>query len=119
MKRLIFFLEEPSAEEMLKAVLAKLSPDHVHAEFKVFEGKQDLEKGLPRTLRAWRVPDCTFVVIRDQDSGFLNYIADVGLNPGVKLKVRSRNCSAESVQVAIGDKELSLGLGAAAKVMVR
>jgi len=69
MKRLIFFLEEPSAEEMLKAVLPKLLPDHVHAEFKVFEGKQDLEKGLPRILRAWRVPDCTFVVIRDQDSG--------------------------------------------------
>jgi len=68
-KRLIFLLEEPSAEEMLKAVLPKVLPDHIHPEFKVFEGKQDLEKGLTRTLKAWRMPHCAFIVIRDQDSG--------------------------------------------------
>ena len=32
MKRLIFLLEEPSAEEMLKAVLPKVLPDHIHPE---------------------------------------------------------------------------------------
>ena len=69
MKRLIFLLEEPSAEEMLKAVLPKVLPDHIHPEFKVFEGKQDLEKSLARTLKAWRIPQCSFVVMRDQDSG--------------------------------------------------
>jgi hypothetical protein len=69
MKRLIFLLEEPSAEEMLKGMLPKVLPGDVHPEFKVFEGKQDLEKGLSRTLRAWRIPNCAFVVIRDQDSG--------------------------------------------------
>ncbi len=69
MKRMIFLLEEPSAEEMLKAVLPKVLPDHIHPEFKVFEGKQDLEKGLTRTLKAGRIPHCTFIVIRDQDSG--------------------------------------------------
>lgn len=68
MKRLIFMLEEPSAEEMLKGILPKVLPASVHPEFKVFEGKQDLEKGLVRTLKAWRAPDCAFVVIRDQDS---------------------------------------------------
>lgn len=58
--------------------------------------------------------------IRDQDTDFLNYIASAGLNPGVKVKVISRIRGAESVQIDLGsEKELSLGLGAAAKVMVR
>lgn len=69
MKRLIFFLEEPSAKEMLQAVLPKILPEFIYPEFKVFEGKKDLEKRLARTLKAWRVPQCAFVVLRDQDSG--------------------------------------------------
>lgn len=69
MKRLIFLLEEPSAKEMLKVVLPKVTPEHFHTEFKVFEGKQDLEKGLARTLKAWRIPNCAFIVLRDQDAG--------------------------------------------------
>ena len=32
------------------------------------EGKQDLEKNVPRKLRAWREPGVRFVVMRDQDS---------------------------------------------------
>lgn len=69
MKRMVFFLEEPSAEEMLKAILPRILPDPVHPEFKIFEGKQDLEKGLGRILRAWRTPHCAFLILRDQDSG--------------------------------------------------
>lgn len=69
MKRLVFLLEEPSAEEMLKGILPKLLLRNIHPEFKVFEGKQDLEKRLPGILRAWRVPHCCFIVLRDQDSG--------------------------------------------------
>jgi DtxR family Mn-dependent transcriptional regulator len=58
--------------------------------------------------------------IRDQDTEFLNYIASAGLNPGIKVKVTARNSSAESVQVDVGSgASLSLGYGAAAKVMVR
>lgn len=59
--------------------------------------------------------------IRDQDAEFLNYIANAGLNPGVKLEVVARSRSAESVDVAIqpGGKSLTLGYGAASKVMVR
>ncbi|PXA03325.1 metal-dependent transcriptional regulator [Coraliomargarita sinensis] len=58
--------------------------------------------------------------IRDQDTGFLNYIASAGLNPGIKVKVTARNPSAESVQVDVGPGDQhSLGFGAAAKVMVR
>lgn len=69
MRRLIFLLEEPSAEEMLKGILPRMLAEHIYPEYKVFEGKQDLEKKLPIILRAWRVPDCSFIIIRDQDSG--------------------------------------------------
>lgn len=69
MRRLIFLLEEPSAEEMLKGILPRILPEGVYPEYKIFEGKQDLEKRLPIILRAWRVPDCSFIVMRDQDSG--------------------------------------------------
>lgn len=31
------------------------------------EGKQDLEKSVPRKLRAWREPGVRFVVVRDND----------------------------------------------------
>lgn len=69
MRRLIFLLEEPSAEEMLKGILPRILSEDVHPGYKVFEGKQDLEKSLPIILRAWRIPDCFFIVMRDQDSG--------------------------------------------------
>ncbi len=69
MRRLIFLLEELSAMEMLKGMLPGILPEDVVPEYKVFEGKQDLEKSLPIILRAWRVPNCSFVVMRDQDSG--------------------------------------------------
>jgi DtxR family Mn-dependent transcriptional regulator len=59
--------------------------------------------------------------ISDQDTDFLNYIAETGLNPGVSLQVRARNTSAESVQIKLvgSGESLTLGLGAAAKVLVR
>ena len=69
MRRLIFLLEEPSAEAMLRGVLPRILPEDCSPEFKVFEGKQDLERRLTRVLKAWRTPDCAFVVLRDQDSG--------------------------------------------------
>ena len=59
--------------------------------------------------------------ISDQDPGFLNYIAESGLNPGVVLKVLVRNMSSESVcvQLVSSGESMTLGLGAAAKVLVR
>lgn len=33
------------------------------------EGKQDLEKSVPKKLRAWREPGVRFVVLRDNDGG--------------------------------------------------
>ncbi len=69
MRQLVFFLEEPSAREMLKGLLPKFLPEEIYTRFVVFEGKQDLEKRLPKRLRAWRQPDSLFLVLRDQDGG--------------------------------------------------
>lgn len=68
MNQLVFFLEEPSAREMLKGLLPTLLPDEVIPRFVVFEGKQDLEKQLLRKLRGWRTPNTYFAVLRDKDS---------------------------------------------------
>jgi hypothetical protein len=65
----VFFLEELSAKEMLSGILPKILPDNIQPRFVVFEGKQDLEKQLVRRLRLWRMPNCQFFVLRDQDSG--------------------------------------------------
>jgi hypothetical protein len=69
MKTLAFFLEEPSAKEMLMGLLPRILPDSIQVRYLVFRGKQDLEKNLKRRLRGWMTPDSLFVVLRDQDSG--------------------------------------------------
>jgi hypothetical protein len=76
MSHLVFFLEEPSAREMLQGVLPKILAEDISTQFVVFEGKQDLEKRLPIRLKAWRNPDSLFVVLRDQDSGDCMRIKD-------------------------------------------
>jgi DtxR family Mn-dependent transcriptional regulator len=82
----------------------------------------EMVHGLVETLVECPVrTSVTVARISDQDTVFLNYIAEAGLNPGVSLKVSSRSLSAESVEVILADggERLTLGLGAAAKVLVR
>jgi hypothetical protein len=69
MKTIVFFLEEPSAREMLEGVLPRVLPENIQVRYLVFQGKQDLEKNLKRKLRGWRIPESVFVIMRDQDSG--------------------------------------------------
>jgi len=68
MKHIVFLLEELSAKEMLKGLLPRLAPE-INYRCIVFEGKQDLEKNVIKKIRAYRVPDSQFVVLRDQDAG--------------------------------------------------
>lgn len=67
MSRIVFLLEEYSMKVLLEGLLPRLIPGLkflcIH-----HEGKQDLEKSIPKKLRAWREPDVRFVVVRDQDS---------------------------------------------------
>lgn len=69
MRELVFCLEEASAQAMLEGLLPRLFPDGgLIYRFITFEGKQDLEKQLPRKLRGYQNPLAKFVVLRDQDS---------------------------------------------------
>ncbi len=43
-EHLVFFLEEPSAQDFLQALLPRVLPPHITPHFLVFEGKQDLGK---------------------------------------------------------------------------
>jgi hypothetical protein len=45
-EHLVFFLEEPSAQDFLEIVLPQILPTRITPHFVVFEGKQDLEKRL-------------------------------------------------------------------------
>ena len=69
MQHLVFLLEEQSAREMLQGIVPRLIPATVQTTYIVFEGKQDLEHNLQRKIRNWQMPNTTFVVLRDQDSG--------------------------------------------------
>ncbi len=65
---LVFFLEEPSAREMLKGLLKHLLAPGINPRYIVFEGKRDLERRLVKRLRGWRLPESRFVILCDQDS---------------------------------------------------
>jgi len=64
MKKIVFLLEEPSMKAFIEEFLPHLIPD---LEFLCIthEGKQDLEKSIPRKLKAFRRE--LFVIIRDND----------------------------------------------------
>lgn len=68
MSRVVFLLEEKSMQVLLDGLLPRVFPT---LEFLCIphEGKQDLEKSIPRKLRAWREPGVRFVIVRDNDNG--------------------------------------------------
>ncbi len=53
----------------LLGLLPRILPEGVPFRLISHEGKQDLERSIPRKLRAWQNPEARFVVVRDQDSG--------------------------------------------------
>ena len=66
MSRVVFLLEESSMKVLLDGLLPRLFPDLPFL-CVPHEGKQDLEKSIPRKLRAWREPGVRFVVVQDKD----------------------------------------------------
>lgn len=54
---------------VLDEILPSILPENVTFQTIKHEGKTDLEKSIPRKLRAFRIPNVQFVVMRDQDSG--------------------------------------------------
>jgi hypothetical protein len=68
MKQVVFLLEEPSMREVLGVILPRILPPEISFLLIAHEGKQDLERSIPRKLRAWQNPEACFVIMRDQDS---------------------------------------------------
>jgi len=68
MRTLLVLVEERSAEEFLRGFLPRIVPEDVDVQFRVFEGKMDLDRRLVVQIREWRRPDTLFVVLRDQDA---------------------------------------------------
>ena len=66
MNRVVFLLEEASMRDLLVGLLPRLYPDMIFM-YLAHEGKSDLEKSIPRKLRAWREPGVRFVILRDND----------------------------------------------------
>ena len=64
--KIIFLLEEPSMKEFLDNFIPRAFPQ---IDFLCIshEGKQDLEKSIPRKLKAWGNPRPDFVILRDND----------------------------------------------------
>lgn len=75
MKRIVFMLEERSMKVLLDDLLPRIIPG---ANFLCIphEGKQDLQKSIPRKLRAWNEPGARFVIIRDNDGADCLYLKD-------------------------------------------
>lgn len=69
--RLIFLLEEPSMKVLLDAWLPRLFngwESGRHFLCIPHEGKNDLDRSIPRKLAGWRFPDDRFVIVRDNDN---------------------------------------------------
>ena len=75
MNRIVFLLEEDSLRILLEGLLPRLFPE-LSFLCVPHEGKQDLEKSIPRKLKAWREPGVHFVVVRDQDSADCHQVKD-------------------------------------------
>ncbi len=67
MSRIVFLLEEDSMKDLLNGLLPRLFPG-LSFLCVSHEGKQDLEKSIPRKLRVSWEPGVRFVVMRDRDS---------------------------------------------------
>lgn len=87
--RLVFLLEEPSMKLLLGSLLPRLFPgwlEHTHFLLVPHEGKSDLDRSVPKKLRAWQIPGDRFVILRDNDNAdcvnlkkrFVQLCADCG-----------------------------------------
>lgn len=68
MSRLVLLLEEYSMKVLLDELLPRLFPE-LSFLCVPHEGKRDLEKSIPRKLKAWQEPGARFIVVRDNDGG--------------------------------------------------
>ena len=119
MTRLVFFLEERSAEAMLEGLLPRILPEGVEFRCIPFEGKQDLEKRLGRQIRVNSRGGARCVVLRDQDCAdcavvkkrLLNIVESVGEEAVVCIACRELEswylADLEAVERGLGLRNLA------------
>ena len=91
MKQLVFLLEEESMKALLDVLLPQILPQGINFICIPHEDKQDLEKSIPRKLRAWQTPGTSFVIVRDKDQAdclevkkrLVNLCAQAGRSDGL------------------------------------
>jgi hypothetical protein len=71
MKHIVFLVEEPSMKNFLNALLPRVLPDNITYDILDHEGITDLERSIPRKLRAYNMPgyELYFIILRDQHGG--------------------------------------------------
>ncbi len=65
---LVLLLEELSAKAFLDEFLPRILPPGITFRTISHNGKSELQKSIPRKLRAWRNPNARFVILHDKDS---------------------------------------------------
>jgi hypothetical protein len=86
---LVIFCEEPSAKMFLDEFVPRHLPQGIKLVTIPHNGKSDLQKSLPRKLKAWRNPEAKFVVLHDKDH-----------NDCIQLKAQLRHiCSAARTDI--------------------
>lgn len=98
MARVVFLLEEKSMRVLLEGFLPRVFPG-LQFLCVAHEGKQDLERSIPRKLKAWREPGVRFVVVRDNDNGDC-------VRTKERLVAACRDAGREDVLVRIACQEL-------------
>jgi hypothetical protein len=124
--KLVFLLEERSMKALLDDLLPRFFPG-LQFQCVPHEGKQDLEKSIPRKLKAWREPGVRFVVVRDNDNGDclqlkakLVALCEQGHRPDTIVRIACQELEAwylgdtEALAMAFEDEAL-LELGAKAR----
>jgi len=101
MKELVFLLEERSAQAMLESLLPRILSEGIEFRCISFEGKQDLEKQLPRKLRGYQNPLARFIVLRDLDGH-----PDCAVVKGRLIDLCSQSGKLEKSLIRLACKEL-------------
>ena len=90
---LVILTEEESMQVTLQSLLPRLGVTDF--QIMAFDGVSDLERSLVRRIRAWRVPQSCFLVIRDNDNGdclvrkqkLVDLIAQAGTTCPTKVRI--------------------------------
>ncbi len=93
---LVILTEEPSMKATLEQLLPKLGIDPAEVTIISHEGKSDLERSIPRKLRAWQAPGARFLILRDNDRApdcmlvkqrLAELVANAGKAPVTKVRI--------------------------------